>query len=179
MINRMIRASQAEISLYEEVEANPALTNEAITVVGVVAGVGAVGAMIVSLISGSGIGGALGAGIGQLIMALAGYFIWAYIAFFVGTRVFNGTADYGELLRTLGYAQAPNVLSFIPCVGFIAALWSLYLSIVAIRQALDFDTTKALLTTLVGFLAYLALFVVIGIITGTAAGIGSVLTGGQ
>lgn len=175
MVDRMIRATKADVSLYEEAEATQALQNEAITIVAIVAVVGALGSLIVGAATGDGIGSALVGAVFQGIAVMVGYFLWAYIAFFVGTRLFNGTADYGELLRTLGYAQSPNVLSFIPCIGFLAALWSLWLSVVAIRQALDFDTTKAVLTSIVGFIVYLILLAIVGSIFGVgAAAIGAI-----
>jgi hypothetical protein len=74
--------------------------------------------------------------------------------------VFKGTATWGELLRTLGFAQAPGVLmvvAIIPVLGQLARfgiwLWMLGTGIVAIRQALDVDTGKAVMTALVGWLA--------------------------
>lgn len=177
MVDRMIRATKADVSLYEEAEASPALQNEAITVVAIVAIVGALGTLVVGAATGDGIGATLIGAIFQAIAVMAGYFLWSYIAFFVGTRLFNGTADYGEVLRTIGYAQSPNVLSFIPCIGFLAALWSLWLSIVAIRQALDFDTGKALLTSLVGFIAYIVILAIVGSIFGVGAAAVGTLTG--
>jgi hypothetical protein len=73
-------------------------------------------------------------------------------------------ATYGELLRTIGFANSPgvlNILNFIPFLGglisLLVGLWILMTTIVAMRQALDFDTGKALLTAIVGFFAYIIL----------------------
>lgn len=178
MVDRMIRATRADVTLYEEAEATPALQNEAITIVAIVAAISALGSLVVSAATG-GLGGeAIVGAIFQFIAAMAGYFLWSYIAFFVGTNLFKGTADYGEVLRTIGYAQSPNVLGFIPCIGFLAALWSLWLSVVAIRQALDFDTGKAVLTSIVGFIAYIVLLAIVGSIFGVGAAAFSAVTGG-
>lgn len=151
MINRMVRATKLDESLYREVEKDTTLTREALQAV-----------ILVSVLSGLGSG--LAAGLfalifGALIAALA-YLAWAWVTYKIGTSLFKGRADYGELRRTLGYAYAPNALTFfrfLPGVGgliaTIATIWSLVAGIVAIRVALEFDTGKAVLTVLVGWLA--------------------------
>ncbi len=158
MIDRMIRAARLDVDLYEEVEANPALTQEAITVVVIIAVLNTIGNIIGSLFLPVPISMAILGGVWSLI----GFFIWAWLAYFIGTRLFGGTADYGELIRTLGYAYTPRILgtlSFIPCLGallsLVGAVWALAAMVVAVRQALDFDTTKAILTVVVGFIVYL------------------------
>lgn len=173
MIDRMIRAAKLDIDLYEEVEANPQLNQEALQVV-----------ILASVLAGLGSGLAvLDAGVGPLVLglivgavvAVIGYFVWAWITYFVGTNLFKGTADYGEVRRTLGYAYAPNslrVLAFVPGVGgllaLIAGLWSLVAGVVAIRQALDFSTGKAVLTVIVGWIVLAILMAVVGGLFGGA-----------
>ncbi len=166
MINKMIRAAMLDVSLYEEVEADSSLTTEAILVV-----------VIVSLISGIGglLGGVLRGGhpisglLASLLMTLVGYFVWAFVVYYVGTSLFHGTADYGEVLRTTGYAYTPAILGFfvfIPCLGWLAALigsvWALVAGVIAVRQALDFDTTKAIWTVVIGWVVMLVVAILIG-----------------
>ncbi len=172
MIDRMIRAARLDVDLYEEVEANPALTQEAITVVVIIAVLNTVGSIIGSIIGPATVGMAILGG----VWALIGFFIWAWLAYFIGTRLFGGTADYGELIRTLGYAYTPNILgalSFIPCLGailgLVGAIWALVAMVVAIRQALDFDTTKAILTVVVGFIVYLIGLFIVAFVFGAGA----------
>ncbi len=176
MVDRMIRAAKGDVNLYEEVEATPSLNQEAYTIVAIVAVINVVGVLLAGALTGEGstIVGAIVSGLGVFL----GYMAWAYLTYFIGTRVFNGTADAGELQRTIGYAMTPQILSFIPCVGFLASLWSLYLGVVAVRQALDFDTGKALMTAGLAFLAYLAIALVIGLIFGVGAAGANMLTGG-
>ncbi len=109
-------------------------------------------------------GGPLGVIVVRVITALVGWAVWALITYVVGTTVFEGTADWGELLRVLGFAQTPgilNFLSFIPCVGALiaalAGLWQLAASLIGVRQALDFSTSKAVLTVLIGWVIYVVL----------------------
>ena len=91
---------------------------------------------------------------------------------FIGTKVFDGTADMGEMLRALGFAQAVGVLKvfgIVPGLGvmvsFLAGIWMLVCGVVAIRQALDFTTGKAIGTVLLGWLATAALSVTVAVLT--------------
>jgi hypothetical protein len=100
--------------------------------------------------------------ISGLILSLVGWLIWSFITYIIGTKIFGGIATYGELLRTIGFADAPGILlifSFIPLLGgvlsFIIGIWGLVAMAIAVRQALDFSTTNAILTCIVGFIAYL------------------------
>ncbi|HZD04559.1 MAG TPA: YIP1 family protein [Longimicrobiales bacterium] len=124
MIGRMKGAAALDIATYEEVEHDATATLQAGSVV-----------------------------------ALGGWLLWAALTWVVGARLFGGTATWGELLRTLGFAQAPAVfavLALLPVVGWaiegIVALWILWAGVVAIRQALDFGTARAILTALTGWL---------------------------
>ena len=78
LTERMIRASKLDVNLYEEVEADKEAMGQAVTIVvlsGVAAGIGSLGAL-----------GIKGLFIGT-ISALVGWFVWAYITFFVGTKI--------------------------------------------------------------------------------------------
>ena len=112
------------------------------------------------------------------ITALVGWVIWAGITYFVGTRLFGGVATWGELLRTLGFAQAPRLLlvaGIIPIlgwlVGFVVFIWSIITGVIAVRQACDFDTTKAVFTILVSILVLIVIMIPVMIV----AGIGGLL----
>jgi len=163
IVDRSIRAAMLDVALYEEVEADERLTSQAIAVVVIAAIASGIGAAIQP-----GRRGFFAALIITPIVAVIGYFIWAVLTYLIGTRVFQGTADLGEMLRTLGYSYAPQVLgllSFIPCVGWafglVGSIWSLVAGIIAIRQALDFDTGKAVVTAIIGWLVLLVLRIII------------------
>lgn len=149
IVDRMRGAASLDIHTYEEVEADTSATGQAAIVVVIVAIASAIGGV------GSGAEGVLGG----LISALLGWLAWAGITYVVGDKLFGGTATWGEMLRTLGFAQSPGVLyilAVLPLVGWIVrlfvGLWILVAGIVAIRQALDFSTGKAVLTAIVGWL---------------------------
>jgi hypothetical protein len=70
----------------------------------------------------------------------------------------------GEMLRVLGYAQAPQLLAIIPCIGgLVGAIWALIAGFIAIRQGLDLDNTKAFLTALIGFGVVIVGYIIINI----------------
>ena len=153
-LERMIRASRLDPELYEEVEADPALLGQSAAVVvlsSVAAGVGV-----------TGIGGASGLVLGT-IAALLGWVVWAALIYLIGTKLFpepQTESDMGELLRTLGFAAAPGVLrvfGVVPLLGPIVVVvvsgWMLAAMVVAVRQALDYESTfRAIGVCLVGFL---------------------------
>jgi hypothetical protein len=88
----------------------------------------------------------------------------------VGTNLFGGKATVDEMLRVIGFAYAPQMLSIIPCIGgLVGWIWSLIAGFIAIRQGLDLDNTKAFLTVLVGFIVYVIGNIVVGAIIGGRA----------
>ncbi len=164
LVDRMIKAAMLDAALYDEVERDLKATTQALYVVLIVALAGGISSAISSPRT------AVGAVISGIIAGLVGWVVWSLVTYFIGTRVFNGTATPGELLRTLGFATSPNVLQiagFVPVLGglvvAIAGIWSLVAGVVAVRQALDFDTTKAVLTVILGWLAMVVIVAVLAI----------------
>lgn len=160
MVARMKSAAMLDINTYEEVEADRTATGQAAGVVVVVAIAQAIGA------AGQGGPGIIGGAIG----ALGAWLIWAGVTYLIGDKLLGGTATWGELLRTLGFAQAPgvlNVLNLIPIIGWlvrpIVAIWVLIAGIIAIRQALDFGTGKAIATAIMGWLGLAILTTILSI----------------
>ncbi len=164
LTNRMIRAAQLQESLYEEVERDTEATVQALLVVVVVALATGVGAAI-----GAGPRAGFAALFGNLVLSVIVWVVWSLIAYWIGTAVFGGTATPGELLRTIGFAHSPGVLrlfSFIPVLGFFinfgVAIWLLIAGVIAVRQALDFSTGKAIGTVVLGWLTMVVLTLVLG-----------------
>ncbi|HSD51351.1 MAG TPA: Yip1 family protein [Candidatus Methylomirabilis sp.] len=150
MIERMKGAALLDIQTYEEVEADSTATGQAAGVVALVAVAQAIGG------SSQGAPGMLTG----LLIAFVGWLIWSGVTYLIGDKILGGTATWGELLRTLGFAQTPGLLAFlgvIPGLGglirFVLSIWVLVAGIIAIRQALDFSTGKAVLTAVLGWLA--------------------------
>lgn len=171
LFDRMIRAAQLDVSLYEEVEADEGATTQALFVVLLASFCSGIGTAISSAITGNG-PTAIGIGLfGGLVTAFLGWLAWSFITHFVGTRVFGGTASFSELLRTIGFSDSPGVLlifSFIPVFGGLLSfgvwIWGLVAMVVAVRHALDFSTGNAVLTCIVGWIVTIILLTVIGVI---------------
>ena len=158
MVERMIGAAFLDVNTYEDVEADQNATGQAATVVTLTAVAAAIGQF------------ALGpfAMAGQALAALVQWVVWAGLTYVIGSKVFGGTATWGELLRTLGFAKAPGILAaaaFFPIVGGLINLaiapWMLVTGVVAIRQALDFSTGKAVLTAILGLIPYWVALVIL------------------
>jgi hypothetical protein len=184
LTDRMIRAARLETGLYNEVEADTSATTQALTVVVVAAIAGGIGAAIGGALTGrpSGVAGGL---IGGVLTELVGWAVWSYVMYFVGTRVFHGTASYGELLRTLGFAYSPGVLlifRFIPFLGGLivaaVAIWRIVAGFVAVREALDLDSGNTLATIVVGIIAYIIVFAIVGLVLAAIGLSAAALTGG-
>ena len=166
IIDRMIRAARLDPQLYEEVEHDRSATSQALLVVvlgAIAAGIGALSGGIAGLVVG-------------VVASLVGWVVYAFIAYWVGTNIFKGPhteATWGQLLRTLGFANSPRillVLVVIPVVGIFVGLavfvWLLFTTVIAIRQALDFDTWRAIATAVVSLLAQVLIYsVVFAIVT--------------
>jgi len=140
--NRMIRAAKLDVSLYEEVEKDVSALPQAMTVViisSIAAGIGSIAQ-----------GGFVGILVGT-VAALVSWYVWAYLTYFIGTKILPGPqtkADLGELLRAIGFSSSPGlirVFGIIPGLGgivfLIAAVWMLVAMVIAVRQALDYENT--------------------------------------
>ncbi len=155
---RIIGAATLDVRTYEEIEHDRNATGQAAGVVAIAAVASAIGAL------GPAGGSPL---IGGTITAFVGWAVWAGVTLAIGSWLFGGTADMGEMLRTLGFANAPGILYILGVVPFLGASlggliglivwpWMLACGVVAIRQALDFSTGKAIATALIGLLPYIA-----------------------
>ena len=159
MIERMIRASRLDINMFEEVEADTSATNQALLIVALVA--------LATGIASLGTTGPIGLFVG-VVLAIAGWALWAWIVHLIGTKIMpshSTHADWGQLARTLGFAQSPGifkVLGLVPVIGNIifavASIWMLVAMVVAVRQALDYTSTwRAIAVVLIGFIPYVLL----------------------
>ncbi len=94
----------------------------------------------------------------DILSIVMGYYFWTFTIWKLGQWLKPIAPAYGNLLNPIGFAYAPQVLSFltlIPLLGrpieLILAVWSLLAVIVAVRQGLDISTRKAALICLVGW----------------------------
>jgi hypothetical protein len=154
----MMGAARIDPVIYNEVEHDTSATGQAAGVVALVAVCSAAG----------GIGGGTEGMIAAVLAAIGGWLIWAGVTYLIGDKLLGGTATWGELMRAIGFAQAPGVLyllSVIPVLGWFVriavGIWILICGIVALREALDFSTGKAILTAVLGWIAMVILTAIV------------------
>ncbi len=140
---RMIRAAKLDPALYKEVEEDQEATRQALAVV-----------VLSGLATGFGTIGLVG-GYGEIFMAtvyaVLAWIVWAALTYWIGTRLLpepQTRADFGQMLRVIGFASAPGVirvLGILPgltgLIYVVAAVWMLVAMVIAVRQALDFEST--------------------------------------
>ncbi len=159
--DRIIRAAKLDVNLYEEVEADQSALKQAM------------GVVVLSSLA-AGIGSMAMGGLGGILMgtiaALVGWYVWAYLTYFIGTRLLpepQTKATHSELLRTIGFSSAPGlirILGIIPVLAkivyLIAAIWMLVAMIIAVRQALDYKSTlRAVGVCVIGWIVQTLIFV--------------------
>ncbi len=170
-IDRIIRAAKLDVHLYEEVEADTRAMSQAM------------GIVVLSSIA-AGIGNIARGGLGGIfigtIVALIGWYIWAYLTYFIGTKFLpepQTEANPGELLRTIGFSSSPGlirVLGIIPglagVVFLVASIWMLVAMVIAVRQALDYKSTlRAVGVCVIGWIIQSLILVLLFTILGGAA----------
>ena len=169
--DRIIRAAKLDVNLYEEVEADRGALGQAMGVVvlsSIAAGVGSITRV-----------GFSGIFIGT-ITALIGWYVWAYLTYFIGTKFLpepQTEADIGELLRTIGFSSSPGLLrvfGIIPGLGaivfFAASIWMLVAMVIAVRQALDYKSTlRAVGVCAIGWIVQMLILAILFSILGGSA----------
>ena len=166
--DRMFRAAKLDVQLYEEVEADIGATTQATIVVvlaALAAGIGSLGSGGVSgLVTGT-------------VVALIGWLVWALLTYLIGTKLLpepQTNADYGQLLRTIGFASAPGVIrvfgivpGLAPFLFLIGGIWMLVAMVVAVRQALDYRSTgRAVGVCVIGWLVQVVILILAGPLIG-------------
>ncbi len=170
LLNRMLRAAALRADAYEEVEADTHATVQAIGVV-----------VLASVAAGIGARGFGGGDPGDIavftVLALLAWAGWALLTYQIGARILperKTRADVGQLLRTLGFAASPGVAHVVGVlpgmtrpVFALTAVWMLLAMIVAVRQALDYDSTaRAVVVCVIGWLLAMAFAVALGTLFG-------------
>ena len=170
---RLMGASVLDVDTYEEVEADRSATVQAFIVV-----------IASSLAGGIGAYGFTRAGTSIFqgvffwsAVSLIAWAAWALLVFEIGGRLLPepGTrVDVGELLRTIGFSSAPGMLRVFGVVPDLAlpvfaltTVWMLVAMVVAVRQALDYQSTaRAIGVCALGLVFALIIALAFGIFLG-------------
>ncbi len=140
-VDKMIRAARLDPNLFEEVEKDTSVTGQAVGVVvlsAIAAGIGATGGNFGGLLIGT-------------VVALTSWYIWAYITYWIGTKMLpepQTHATHSELLRTIGFSASPGLLRILGAIPFLrefvffgAGIWMLVAMVIAVKAALDYEST--------------------------------------
>ncbi len=185
MLQRMIGAAMFNAATYEEIEADQGALGQAVMVVLLVTLCGVIGGILGGLLGGvSALGIVLGL-IAGLVFGVVRWALWVTVLYVVGGRMLRASGtetSWSELGRVLGFAYSPGVLSifaFVPFIGGLFALvgfvWTLAAVVVAVRQALDFESTgRAILvvviSAVVGVIPYIVVVWIQAAILGASPG---------
>ena len=159
--DRMIRAAKLDVQLYEEVEADQGAMAQAMTVVilsALAAGIGSANVGLLGMVIG-------------MIGALIGWYVWAFLTYFIGTKFLaepQTRADHRELLRTIGFSSAPGLIRVLgiipglrPLLFLVAGIWMLVAMVIAVRQALDYTSTgRAIGVCVIGWVVQILILTV-------------------
>ena len=163
LTGRMIGAMQADVKTFEEIEADPNAMSQAVTVI-VIAGVAA---LIGNFFRGGLVSGVIG-----LVASLCGYALFSVLVVLIGTKVMpepTTKADFSEAFRTIAFAASPGVFSVLaiipflgPLISLLIGLWSLVISVIAVRAVLDYSNTgRAIIVCLIAAVACMIVYFVV------------------
>jgi hypothetical protein len=168
----LVGAAMLDAATYEDVEADKAATFQSMAVVvlsSLAAGVGATGLYDTpATLRFFGLASTL---------ALITWACWALLTLQVGSRLLPSRrteVNVGQLLRTLGFAAAPGLIQVFAVlpnmqrpVFALSMTWTLAASVVAVRQALDYENTaRALAVCAIAWTLAFAIVLVLGIVSG-------------
>jgi Yip1 domain len=155
--DRVIGALTLQPATYEEVEADASATTQAAIIVVAAAASTALGSprLMIFIV------------LPMVLLSLLAWAIGAFALLIVGTKLFPGKntqADFGQMLRVVGFARTPNLFAFLTMIPFLGrvialglAIWGLVALVVGVRQALDYDdTVKAVIVCVVTFAIMMA-----------------------
>ncbi len=175
MLDRIMGIVTLKPAAYRAVADDQSATGQAaaiVIVMSILAGV--IGAAFVAVLAPSLPAGMATSPAGTLVRtilsAIVSWLIGSWVFAFVSTTFFGGKTNTGEMLRVFGFTQVFQILAIIPiCGGIVALILSVIGAIIGIREASEFDTTKAVLTGIIGFII---LVIVSFIITAALAVVG-------
>jgi hypothetical protein len=164
-VDRLIGVAKLDAATFEEIEHDETATVWAAviaTLAGVSLGVG-IAMLGIALGEVAGWGAVIFFGIVYAILGLLGLALFTTVAYLVGGNLLKTEATevtWAQLFRTLGFAGLPIVvlgwLAMIHSLVLLVAIaWFLGAVVVAVRQAMDFGTDRAVVTALVAFIVTL------------------------
>ncbi len=175
MLDRIMGVITLKAPVYRQIADDTTATGQAATIV-----------IIVTLIQGffNGLVGQdgsvsiVGAIIGAIVTVCVGLLAWLVSAWILAAvaKALGGKTDTGEMLRVTGYVDIFNLVailnvavlvsSALSCItgllGIVIGILALIGYVIGVREAAEFDTTKAIIAAIVAALINFVIFVVVG-----------------
>jgi hypothetical protein len=159
LANRLLGSATLNAESYEEVEADGHATWQAVAVV-ILSSLGATVGLGLTRVADI---------VAFLIVAVVTWIGWVLLTLLIGRSLLPGNqtdATFGQIFRTTGFSSSPGIFrafGFVPVIGIYifagATIWMLFSFVVAIRQALDYTSTRrAFLVCLLGWLIHGVVF---------------------
>ena len=156
MLHNVIRALRLDRDLYETVENDDSFSIQALAIVVITAVIAGAGGWIGSA------EGSLRGAVAEVGNGVIGWLVWSAVTLIIGTRIFDGTSDFGQMTRVLGFAIAPRALFLFGTIGtLIGGLWMMAAGFVAVRQGLDFGALRAVATIVLGLVPAAVLYLLL------------------
>ena len=176
MLERMLGAALLKVDTFEDVEHDRSATVQALLVVIIVSISSGVGALLQDIINEDEIR-VVNALVLGVIGGVASWALWALGTWIVGSTILKTAdteADWGQLARGTGFAQAPGIFSFlvfIPVVGWLIGIvifiWKFAAMLIAVRQCLDYTSTwRAFFVVLITFIPWLIIYAIVAAVLG-------------
>ena len=87
--------------------------------------------------------------VGGFVLGMATVGVFAAVVVLVAQHLFNGRAGFESTFRVIAYSAAPLVLAWVPRLGVLAVLYTLFLAVRGIERVQGFDATRAVLTVVI------------------------------
>jgi hypothetical protein len=120
-----------------------------------VVGVAAAGAVVFAGAGVSGFFSTLALGVLKIVLGAA-------LLTVIARQLFEGRGDFEATFRGCAYAAAPAALLWVPLVGPVAAIYTIYLLVLALQRAQGFDSVKAVCTLMLAALVSVTLLLRLG-----------------
>ena len=175
MLNQSIQVlTKPGVETFERFERHGG-QREATIYIMIAAAISAVAALVFGLLNGI-VAALLNAALG-FILAVAGFYIFVFLVYFIGKQQ-GGTGTQDEVFYTMALFVAPiqavtGAVSAIPLIGCLAlpatlalGIYQIYLGYLGARSSMNLDQNKAIITLVLAFIAQLFIGSIIGAIFG-------------
>lgn len=179
LMNRIMGAYMFRKEVYAEVEKDESFTSTAWMLIAVFSFLSQIGSQTGVLASRGAVGWIIAAIVGT-VFAVLGFALSAFVISWVGKTFFQADVNFGEVVRVLGLASVWQIVGFVGILSAVSAglvcilspllivggLLSLAAWLVAVKEALDLDWTKTIITVIIGFIVNWIILAVAGVVLG-------------